>query len=275
MAKKKTNPATEIDVLRLQQGRVTCYIRGASPLIYNALSTHAAKDLLYPEKKTAAEKAATPKHNPPEEYRRSVYRARSGPTVLAFPAVAFKRALASSALDLGGAKRTQIERLTWAEGERVSVYGVPMLRMDIIKQAGMTGAPDVRTRACLEEWCCKLELSFMRPAINETTVVNLLAAAGMIRGVGDFRQEKGAGNYGQFELVNEDDPDWHRIAKTGARAAQAKALENPEFWDEDTAYLVEWWQSEYIRRGHDKSAEAKTKKPRRKSKGNGAASVTA
>jgi hypothetical protein len=263
MAKKKKGDGSvikEVDILKLNRGRMTCFIRGSSPLIYNAMSQKAKMELLYPRKKTAAEKAATPKHNPPEEYRGSVYKSVTGPTRLVIHAVSFKRAMASAALDLGGAKKTQVDRLVWAIGERIPVWGVPMLRMDIIKQAGMSKAPDVRTRACLTEWACKIELAYVMPALNDTIISNLLAAAGMIRGVGDFRQEKGAGNFGQFELVNQDDPDWHRIVEQGGRDAQEEALANPVCYDEETDALYTWWFEEAKRRGHLKPGASKVSK---------------
>lgn len=204
-AKKTQGPApTEIEILKLNEGRATFYVRGKTGFIYNAMSEKARHELLYPRKKTAAEKQATAKHDPIKEFRGSLYTSPSGPTLLTFLATAFKRALASTAIDLGGAKRTQVDRLVWVHSERIPIYGVPKLRMDIVRGADMNRTPDVRTRACLPEWACKLDLSFVQPAINHTMIANLLAGAGLIRGVGDFRQEKGAGNYGQFESAQAD-----------------------------------------------------------------------
>jgi len=252
MKKKPEAAVSEVEVLKLTTGRLTCYVRGITPLIYNAMSEKTRHSLLYPHKKTSAEKNATAKHNPVAEFRGTMYTAPTGPTMLTFPAVAFKRALASVALDLGGAKKAQVERLVWAIGERVSIWGVPALRMDIVRSADMARTPDVRTRACLAEWACKIELAYVMPAINETMVVNLLAAAGLIRGIGDFRQEKGAGNYGQFELVNSDDADWKRIVAEGGRAAQVQAVAEPVCYDEESEKLFVWWNEEFVRRGHNK-----------------------
>lgn len=260
MAQKKNTGEviTEVDILKLNEGRLTCYIRGFSPLIYNAMSQKVLNELLYPsKKKNQTEKEATVKHNPPAEYRGSVYTSPTSPTRLVIPAVSFKRALASSALDLGGAKKTQVDRLVWAIGERLPVWGVPRLRMDVVRQAGQNKAPDIRTRACLAEWACKLELAFVQPALNATIVANLLAAAGMIRGVGDFRQEKGAGNFGQFELVDHDDAEWHRIVENGGREVQEEALANPVCYDEESETLYNWWHEEVVRRGHQDQVQPK------------------
>jgi hypothetical protein len=248
-AKKSAGPVTEIDIIKIQKGRATFYIRGTSPFIYNAMSNKVKGGLLSPHKKSNAEKAATAKHDPPSEFRGTLYTAPTGPTLLVFPVVAFKRALASAALDSGSAKRTQVDRLVWAIGERVSMYGVPLLRMDVVRSADMNRTPDVRTRACLAEWACKIDLAFMMPAINHTVLANLLALAGDIRGVGDFRQEKGAGNFGQFQIVNDDDADWHRIVKEGGRAAQEAAVRNPVCYDGEAEALLSLWQEDTKRRG--------------------------
>ncbi len=249
MAKPKQQP-DEIEILKLKKGRASFCILGESPLIYNAMSLKVRQGLLAPKKKTAIEKASTVKHDPLAEYRASVYRHDEGPTLLCFPAVAFKRALASAALDLGGAKRAQIERLVWAIGDRVPIYGVPQLRMDVVRSADMNRTPDIRTRAILPKWCAVLDLVWMEPAVNVQIVGDLLAGAGDIRGIGDFRQEKGAGNYGQFKLVGADDKDFKAIVKAGSRQQQVSALDKPECYDDESDELLEWWKTEIKRRGH-------------------------
>ena len=249
----------EVEILKLTTGRISAYILGVTPLIYNSMNSKVQRDLLYPRKKTAAEKAATAKHDPMAEFQRSVYSVPTGPTLLSFPVVAFKRALASAALDLGGGKRTQMERLVWAVGEHAPVWGVPQLRMDVVRSADQNRTPDVRTRAILSQWACKIDLAFVTPAISETVVLNLLQGAGLIRGIGDFRQEKGAGNYGQFELVNSDDERWHVIVNSAGREAQIAAMADPSCYDADSEDLLVWWQQEFQRRGHADNAKAAQK----------------
>ena len=275
MASKKAPASTELDILRINQGRLTCYIRGTTPLIYNAMSEKVRRGLLLPRKLTVAERAARPKHVPIDEYRSSVYTHRAPETLLAFPSVALKRALASAAIDIGGAKRTQVDRLVWAVGERVPIWGAPMLRMDVVRSADQNKTPDIRTRAILPEWACKLTLAFVKPTINETVVGNLLSAAGLIRGIGDFRQEKGAGNYGQFELVADDDPEWQRIAKEGGRQAQEAAIATPLCYDDETQGLYDWAVSEISRRGQAVAASPSAKRSKRSKNGNGAANGAA
>jgi hypothetical protein len=93
---------------------------------------------------------------------------------------------------------------------------------------------------------------FAMPLLTEGQVANLLAMAGVLRGVGGWRQEKGSASYGQFELVSQDNPDFKRICKTGGRAAQDAALKDPEFYDGDTEELFRWFEAEVSRRHRDK-----------------------
>jgi hypothetical protein len=239
------------EILKVETGVLHCYVVGTSPLILNKMSEKAKHQLLLPSgRKTAVEKATTLKHDPYEEYRASAYTLsdESQPTFLALLATAFKGSLRSAALDMPGAKKAQIGRLTYIEGEMVGVYGVPKLFMTIVRSADMNRTPDVRTRAIVPEWACHLRVRFVQPLIRAQAVTNLLAAAGITIGVGDWRSEKGSGNYGQFALVSEDDATYRRIVKDGARDAQKLAIESPVSHDDETTTLLSWYDDERARR---------------------------
>ena len=81
------------------------------------------------------------------------------------------------------------------------------------------------------------------------SIANLLAAAGFTSGVGDWRQEKGSGNYGSFKLVSADDPDFVRITREQGRKAQQAAMEDPEAFDAESEELLSWFDVEVKRRG--------------------------
>lgn len=249
MATKKDSSGS-ISIMKLETNEIAFCIKGTTPFIYNAMSAKSKGDLLLPPKKNRAEQQATLKHNPIEEYRASVYRHRSNkePTRLIVPSGMFKGALASAALDIPGATMTSIKRLTWVKNSYVDMYGVPELFMSVVKNSGFNRTPDIRTRAILPEWACIVKIQFARPAIDAQSVINLLAAAGVIIGVGDFRQEKGKGNYGQFELVGDDDAEFRRILKCGGRVAQDQALDRPIYWDIETEELFRWYEGELVRR---------------------------
>jgi hypothetical protein len=109
----------------------------------------------------------------------------------------------------------------------------------------------------LPEWACRLRVRYTKPLLRDNAVVNLLAAAGVIVGVGDFRQEKGKGSFGQFELVSADNPDFVRIVSEQGIAVQDDALANPVAHDEDTEKLWAWFDVEVAQFRESKQAKKK------------------
>jgi hypothetical protein len=254
MAKGKSTAGSSADIVEIievSQGRVAFCILGSTPFVCNRMSEKAKRELLMPRgRKTVVERATTLKHSPIEEYRASAYRLsdEQAPTFLAVMATAFKNAMKTAALDLPGARKAQIGRLVYIEGDYVPIYGVPQLFMAITRSADMNKTPDVRTRAILPRWACRLTVSFVQPLMRAQAVANLLAASGFTAGVGDGRPEKGAMNYGQFKLVPDDDPEFLDIVNTGGREAQRAAISAPTAYDSETLDLLSWFDSEVQRR---------------------------
>lgn len=240
----------EIVVHQIDEGVIDCCILGRSPLIFNRVSEKAKRQLLMPKgKKTAADKASSLKHNPMAEYRASVYRTLNdaAPTRLVFPSGAFKGAMATAALDLPGTKKTEIGRLVSVDGWNISMFGTPQLLMSIVRSADMNRTPDVRTRAILPEWACRVSIRFVKPRLRDQAIINLIAAAGFTAGVGDFRQEKGKGSFGLFNIVSHDNPDFLRVTQTQTRAEQDAALNDPACFDAETEELLTWFDAEVIK----------------------------
>jgi hypothetical protein len=252
MATRKNTPKEEVsEILEVTQGSFECCLLGTSPMILNRMSEKAKHELLLPKgRKTAAEKATTLKHNPVDEYRASVYRITdpNAQTYLAHLSTAFKGALRTAALDMPGAKKSQIGRLTYVNGDYVGIFGIPKLFMSVTRSADINKTPDIRTRAIVPNWACRLKVTYVQPLIKAQAVANLLAAAGLTIGVGDWRPEKGAGSYGQFRLVAQDDPDFLSVIESGGRAAQIAALETPECYDDESAEMLSWFDEEVARR---------------------------
>lgn len=252
MAIKPTDKEASIDIMEVVKGRMEFCILGTSPLIMNRMSQKVWFELLAPKgKKTSAEKAGSLKHNPIQEFRDSPYRMTDpkSPALLAVMPTAFKKAMGTAALDMPGTKKAQILRLIYVEGEMLPIYGIPKVFMAITRSSDMNHTPDVRTRAIIPEWACKISISFTKPILREQSIANLLAAAGFQSGIGDWRQEKGSGSYGAFKLVSADDKDFLRIVKTMGRKAQEEALETPEAYNDETQEMLSWFDVEVRRRG--------------------------
>jgi hypothetical protein len=244
--------SSEIDVLKVTHGSLTFCVLGTSPLILNRMSEKVLRELLMPKgKKTAAEKAANLKHDPLAEFRASPYldEAPDAPTLLQHLSASFKGAIKGAALDLPGANKSQIGRLTWVNGERVPIYGVPQIFCSVTRSADMNRTPDVRTRCIVPQWAAQVSVSFVTPILREQGVANLLASAGITQGIGDWRPGKGSGNFGQFVLVDADDPQYLHIRQHGGRAAQEAAMESPQPYDRETRELLDWFGVESKRRG--------------------------
>jgi hypothetical protein len=251
-SKNKQDAGSEIQIVAVQQERVQFVVRGTSPLILNRLAEKARRELLMPAPpKNRVTKATTLKHDPYSEFRSSPYRISdpSSSTLIGMPSSAFKGALRGAALDQPNAKKTEIGRLSYVEGEFVAIYGTPELLLSVVRQAGMNRTPDIRARAILREWAAVVTISFIRPNLTATGIGNLLAAAGITQGVGDWRPEKGAGAYGQFTLTDASDPVVERLMATGGRTAQEAAMNDPSAYNEETLELLSWFDGETSQRG--------------------------
>jgi hypothetical protein len=253
---KRTDDAAsaELDIIEVARGQMDVCVVGTSPLIYHALSEKNKRLLLVPPgPKNAAERASTLKHEPWEEYRNSMYVATGKrATRLQLPAAMFKGAMGVAARDLPGASGAQVARLISLQGDRFDLYGVPQLSMMVVRQSGMTRAPDIRTRAIVPEWACRITVNYITPILRPKSVANLLGAAGITAGIGDYRIEK-RGPYGGFRLCDPTDPEFVRLMKLG-RVEQDAAIHNPVPYDDETERLLSWYTTEVKRRGFTRGA---------------------
>ena len=113
--------------------------------------------------------------------------------------------------------------------------------MDIVRSADINKTPDVRTRGYLPRWCAEVKLRFVNPALSTFDVTSLLSNAGAIVGIGDFRQEKGRGSFGCFDVFdgkNKNIPEWNDIVKE-SRDAQQHAMDFPMLAGQEEEELME------------------------------------
>lgn len=249
MAVKKAE--TEIHVPPLSRGVIKLRIIGQTPLFMNRMAAKAKQQLLVGgRKKTAADKAKL-KHDPLSEYRDSMERLPGdAPTCLAMRVVALKAAMCTAALETAGITKTSAQRLLFMPGDLVPLYGTPELRMDVVRSADINRTPDVRTRAFLPKWGAEIEVQHILPQLPVSSVITLAANAGVLVGIGDFRQEKGKGAFGSFRVLadGQEDPEWDDLVANHAATAQRRAIDEPAFADDDTAELMEYFGAEQTRR---------------------------
>ena len=247
---KKPVMTTEIDITPLKRGTVTVRIIGTTPMFQNRMSNKVKQTLLVGgRKKTQADRAQI-KHHPFQEYRDSAEILPDGPTALGLRVTAVKAAMCQAAIETAGLTKTGAQRLLFMPGDFVPLYGIPQLRCDVTRSADINRTPDIRTRAFLPAWGAEIDIHYIVPQLSAISVCTLLCNAGILIGVGDYRQEKGKGAFGSFRVVTEDEKDkeWDDLVKTHGRMRQLKGLEKPEFADKDTSDLMEFFSEEKKRR---------------------------
>jgi hypothetical protein len=272
--KKPEDKGEELHIMDVSKGVATFCLVGNTPILHNCPSNKVRQELLLPSgRKTDADKKSTLKHVPLDEFRNSIYfnKDPKGPTLIQHLGASFRQAMRNAALDLPGVTKSEIGRMLWIESDRIDIYGIPQMDMRITRQAGINRTPDIRTRAIQPEWAAQVTISFIQPQLKAQAVANLLAAAGFFIGVADGRNEKGALSYGLWRVCSADDADYKRIVKTGGRAAQEAAMQNPEAYNDETQELFSWY-TEAVKT-HRTFAPLTKDKPNGKSRGKGVEGV--
>ena len=204
MATKKQQTTIHVPVLEMEKAEFL--LVGSTGLFCHRMGQKAKNQLLLGgRKKTTAEKAAL-KHHPEQEFRDSmhIFPKFDKHTEVCFPATAVKSAMATAALVVDGIKSTDVKRLVYIPNEWIPIYGVPNLRMDITRSADIGKTPDVRTRAYFPQWATKVTIQYATPMLSLKGIAALLTNAGIMCGIGDFRQEKGKGHYGTWSVFPGD-----------------------------------------------------------------------
>lgn len=251
MARSAKSEPQEIDVIELRRGRSEYFLVGETPFFCNRMAAKAKRSLLLPSgTMTKTQKAIKLKHAPFAEYRDSPYlRQGSGDTLLEMVGSAPKMSVAAAALRMPTTvSKTEIKQLVSAPSERVSLWGIPRLDMSVVRMAGQSRTPDIRTRAKIDRWAMRFVVQWIEPMLNAKKVTQLLVSAGVICGIGDWRIEKG-GEYGGFRLVEPDDPEFLDITREGGYLAQKEALRAPVCANAESEELLAWYLEELARRG--------------------------
>lgn len=246
-AKAKT---TSVEIKPLKTGVAKLRIIGTTPLLQNRMANKVLQGLLVGSKKKTAAERLEIKHHPIQEMQSSAETIPEGPTALGIQAVAIKAAMAQAALETPGLTKASTQRLISVPTGHFALYGDPMLHMGVVRSADVARTPDVRSRCIIPKWCAEVEISFISPNFAARDIVSLLANAGQVCGIGDFRAQKGAGNYGSFRVIGEaqQDSEWDAITSVSNRESQLAALEDPVPYDRDAEELLAFYHEEVERR---------------------------
>lgn len=255
MAKKpkETVESIQVEIQEIATGIVRFNVLGDSPLIMHRYPFKAWMELVLPSKhQNRAALEQTLKHVPIEEYRESTYQNRDvkRPAQFHLPNGMFAGCIAQTGVDIPGASRAVLERLTRVIDINIDLFGIPQIFCAMVRNSGQNRTPDVRTRAIFPQWACGITVRYIKPQLTERNITNLMGAAGMINGIGDWRGEKG-GPYGAFKIVSDNDPEFKSIVKNQTRKLQQAALASPAYFDEDTQKLLTWFDEELKNREQD------------------------
>ena len=230
----KTAAAVSIQIEEIKTASLDVQIAGLTGLYINRMSAKAKRQLLIGgRKKSAAEKLAI-KHDPFAEFRDAMYvdKGWHPHSHVRFPSMAFKNAMRTAALVTPGIKGTDVSRLVFLPEEYVPIFGIPRMRMNIMRSADIKRTPDVRTRPWFETWATAIRIRYSPLVLSQEAILTLLKNAGIVAGVGDSRQEKGKGSSGMFQPVNKIPT--HLLDAT----AQWDAIHAPMAGDVETVELL-------------------------------------
>jgi len=246
---KKAATSEIIEIQAIEMASLSFHVVGTSPLIMHRFSQKAWQELLLPSlRENRASLEQKLKHDPYAEFRGAFYRNsdKRAKSLFHLPNGSFHGAIASAALDMPGAKKAQIERLTKVTSVNIELFGTPKIFCSMVRNSDISRTPDVRTRPIFPQWACEVEVRYAKSSLTSKAVANLFGAAGMIIGIGDWRGQKG-GPFGAFKTVSPKDREYAAILKQG-RVLQQKAYEKPLFYDEDTEEILTWFASEVRQR---------------------------
>jgi hypothetical protein len=147
-----------------------------------------------------------------------------------------------------GSSKSQIGRIVTVEGYTIPVFGDPWLYMANVRSSDMKRTPDIRTRCLIWPWAVRIRVRYVASLLKEQAVTNLLAAGGVMQGVGDGRPEKGKLDFGTYEIADQKDPRFIAASKFG-RKEQKAAMAAARPYDEETAKLLAWFSKEAAERG--------------------------
>ena len=192
-------PAVIIDPIPSERIRVP--IIGTAPLIVHNFSAKAKQQMLDAMQGRKSPKAAK---DPQAEYEAAFYRLPDG---YGFPVIAFKSATVGAARFYHQLKMTELRQFMFFNGimtdadpqALVRIVGEPKMREDVVR---IQRGTDLRYRPEFREWSATLDVTYVKSALSQQSVLSLIDAGGLGVGVGEWRPEK-RGEFGTYRI----DPD--------------------------------------------------------------------
>lgn len=204
---KKTKPADELEITipTPEFGVATFYLKGESPLILNAWSSKALRQILDEQtrgrKLTKKEKELLREAKDPFEcFLGAMYVDDEG--LMAVRANAIKAAMLGACRHIPNVAMENLKRASFIPKDLVNLYGRPKCRLDHVRVGPHNNrVADIRFRPEYLEWGVEIEIQYLSSILKIENLVNLLMWAGITCGIGEWRNEKG-GSFGAFSVMD-------------------------------------------------------------------------
>jgi hypothetical protein len=214
----------EVLIPKIEPQRIELIIVGTTPLVVNAWSHKAKKQMLDKQMKKATRGKEA--KDPEADYKASRYISAEGWDGI--PAGGVKGCLVNACRAVDGLPMTLAKRMlfvasqgTTAGGQGlVRIYGKPqVLKSQVVlpdavseMHEGMVrldagGTADIRFRAMYREWSMRLEIDFLASVISAEQVANLVELAGFIEGLCEHRPgapKSNTGDWGRFQIKRDE-----------------------------------------------------------------------
>jgi hypothetical protein len=201
----KTRERTTIQIALPRFGVVPLYVTGqlGSPLIMHRWGKKAIREMLG---KHMGHDIPQADKQPFEDFVDTLYREpKTGE--MAVRSVMFKAAMLAALRETPGVTRADAITGISILGELSPIYGQPTNRLDPVKIGPWDArVSDLRFRGEYADWLAVLTFRYNTAAISLTAIHNLLATAGALYGVGEWRPTRNGVN-GLFSVVEKTEAE--------------------------------------------------------------------
>lgn len=222
----KSKTLSKLLSTRAEIYRFDTWLVGTTPLISHAWSEKAKREML--QKQVKATRGGREERNPEADFISSLY--EMAPGQYGFPVTAFKAAIVEACHKDKGIAKTTMQGALYFDADIVRVrpalagavcdmplvriYGSkPEMREDMVRiGVGMQKTANLAYRAQFSTWAVHLTGQLNTTQVPLTTFANAINDAGLVKGVGEWRNEH-KGVFGAFRLASEaEELAWSRFA---------------------------------------------------------------
>lgn len=225
--KQKIDTSIQVEIPKMEMQTFPLKIVGDTPLITNAWSEKAKKEMVQKQLKKAT--TAREARRPWVEFADTLYWLTDKPDLdgltdeqagevlqevipkskFGFPVVAFKAAALDAGFQQGAlvrnagtaslAKSTARGAFHIIGDEFAVIEGTPTIREDMVRIGGMSKTAFVCYRAEFKTWSTELLIRFNKQSISMEQIANLFRLGGFSNGVGEWRPSRN-GPFGTFHI---------------------------------------------------------------------------